>query len=350
MNTEDKIIIDLDNTITIDKSHDDYSKKDVNEEILKAINIAKKESINITIFSARNMKSFNGDIEKINSITKPIAIDWLNEKNVNFDEIIFGKPWAGKNGWYVDDRNLSLEEFIFRFSGPFFKKSFDIVIPFFNEEKNILKTYRDTKLLEKIVDVKNYLFINNGSIDNSNEIFNKISKTDKKVKIIDLQKNTGYGNGIKKGLLASTSEFVIINHADGQFDTYNFIMSNSSMIDEKTNAIIPKRLNRSLVSIICTFILRTLLSIISFKKIGDFNGQPKILRRSMIKNINDLPSDFCIDFAIYRIFEDNFKSFPIIQKKREYGSSSWNKDFLKWAKIFLRYLSYAIFFSKRLHK
>ena len=117
-----------------------------------------------------------------------------------------------------------------------------------------------------------------------------------------------------------------------------------------SNAIIPIRLNRSLVSIICTFILRTLLSIISLKKIGDFNGQPKILRRSMIKNINDLPSDFCIDFAIYRIFEDNFKSFPIIQKKREYGSSSWNKDFLKWAKIFLRYLSYAIFFSKRLHK
>jgi capsule biosynthesis phosphatase len=350
MDSKDKIIIDLDNTITIDESSDDYTKKDVNREILKAINIAKKESINVTIFSARNMNSFDGNIEKINSITKPIAIEWLNKKNVHFDEIIFGKPWAGKDGWYVDDRNLSLEEFIFRFSGPFFKKSFDIVIPFFNEEENILKTYRDTKLLERIIDIKNYLFIDNGSSDGSNKTLNKISKNDKKVKIINIKNNIGYGNGIKEGLLASTSEFVIINHADGQFNAYNFIMSNSDMIDEHTNAIIPIRLNRSLINNICSFFLRLLLSIISFKKISDFNGQPKILRKSMIKKISSLPSDFCIDFAIYRIFEDNFQRLPIIEKKREYGTSSWNKNFFKWVKIFLRYLSYAMFFSKKLHK
>ncbi len=350
MNQKDKIIIDLDNTITVDESSDDYSRKDVNKEILKAINLAKEESINITIFSARNMNSFDKNIEKINSITKPLAIEWLNEKNVHYDEIIFGKPWAGKNGWYVDDRNLSLEEFIFRFSGPFFRKSFDIVIPFFNEEENILKTYRDTKLLERIIDIKNYIFINNGSNDGSNKTFKKISQNDKKVKIINIKNNIGYGNGVKEGLLASTSDFVIINHADGQFNTYNFIMSNLDMLNEDTNAIIPIRLNRSLINNICSSILRLLLSIISFKKIGDFNGQPKILRKSMIKNIRDLPSDFCIDFALYRMFEDNFKAIPIIEKKRQYGSSSWNKNFLKWVKIFLRYLSYAMVFSKGSHK
>ena len=65
------------------------------------------------------MRTFNGDLKKINQITKPIAIKWLKNNNVDFDDIIFGKPWAGDNGWYVDDRNLSLEEFIFKFDGPF---------------------------------------------------------------------------------------------------------------------------------------------------------------------------------------------------------------------------------------
>ena len=350
MNYKDKIIIDLDNTITVDESNTDYSKKEVNNEILKAINLAKNESLDITIFSSRNMNSFNGDLEKINSITKPIATTWLNEKNVPYDEIIFGKPWAGKNGWYVDDRNLSLEEFIFRFSGPFSKKSFDIVIPFYNEKDNILRAYKNTKLLERIIEVRNYLFIDNGSNDGSSEIFNKIVTSDEKVKVVNIENNIGYGHGIKTGLLKSSSEYVLINHADDQFNAYNFIMSNLDEIKKDVSAVMPIRLNRSIKNNLSSSLLRILLSVICFKKIGDFNGQPKIFKKSMIKNIENLPSDFCIDFAIYRLFEDISIKLPIIERKRAHGYSSWNKSFLKWVSIFFRYILFALFFSKKAHK
>lgn len=350
MTKRDRIIIDLDNTITIDASSEDYSSKDINKEILHAINIAKEKSINITIFSSRNMNSFNGDLEKINSITKPIAKEWLKRNNVPYDEIIFGKPWAGKDGWYVDDRNLSLEEFIFRFSGPFHKSSFDIVIPFFNERENIQKIYNKTKLLERIIDIKKYIFINNGSNDGSNKIFEEIVISDPKIKMVDIKNNIGYGDGIKKGLLASEAEYVLINHADDQFDAYNFLISNVDTINPDPDAIMPIRFNRKSFHNFCSRILRVLLSIINAKKIGDFNGQPKIFKKSKLKNIESLPPDFCIDYAIYRAFEDEAQILPVIEKNRKYGSSSWNKDLSNWMSIFIRYLYFAILFKKSSYK
>ena len=42
----------------------------------------------------------------------------VEKNNIPYDKLQLGKPGAGPNGWYVDDMNLSLEEFIFKFSGP----------------------------------------------------------------------------------------------------------------------------------------------------------------------------------------------------------------------------------------
>ena len=65
----------------------------------------------IIIFTARNMRTFDGDIEKITENTLPIIKDWLLANNVPYDEIIIGKPWCGMNGFYVDDRAIRPSEF-----------------------------------------------------------------------------------------------------------------------------------------------------------------------------------------------------------------------------------------------
>ncbi|WP_141347611.1 capsular biosynthesis protein, partial [Escherichia coli] len=66
----------------------------------------------ITIFTARNMNTFSGNIGKINVHTMPVIIDWLNRNNIPYDEIIVGKPWCGTNGFYVDDKAIRPSEFI----------------------------------------------------------------------------------------------------------------------------------------------------------------------------------------------------------------------------------------------
>ncbi len=154
---ENKLIIDLDSTITVDDKSLDYPIKPVNTTGTGNHDESNKK-FDITIFTARNMKSFNGDLQKIHEHTKPIALKWLAENSIPYNDIIFGKPYCGEEGHYVDDKNISVEEFIFKFSGPYRNASIDMVVPFYNEEGNIMEMYRDLKKLERLFHIRKYLF------------------------------------------------------------------------------------------------------------------------------------------------------------------------------------------------
>ncbi|MFN0689744.1 capsular biosynthesis protein [Escherichia coli] len=106
-----RIIIDLDNTITI-QNDEPYGKKPVNQDVVNKMKMYKELGYTITIFTARNMNTFSGNIGKINVHTMPVIIDWLNRNNIPYDEIIVGKPWCGTNGFYVDDKAIRPSEFI----------------------------------------------------------------------------------------------------------------------------------------------------------------------------------------------------------------------------------------------
>jgi len=341
---KDTIIIDLDNTLTQEDAENNYSQKIVNQSVSMSIKNAISLGYESKIFSARNMRSLNGDLNKIESITRPIAEAWLKQNNIDYEELILGKPWCGYNGWYLDDKNISIEEFIFKFSGPYWDKTVNIVIPFFNEEKNILIIHPEQKKIERLLNVTQYIYIDNGSSDNTFKNLKKIASQDKKVKVISIKKNLGYGHGIKKGLQEVGSDLVLLNHADLQFDPHSFFLSNLSTLiklNEPLN-ILPQRLNRPLMSRMSSAFLRFLLSILYFHKMSDFNGQPKLFFIKKIKNIDTLPDNFCIDLALYNLSKEQSITLPIIQRNRHSGKSSWNTDFVKRIKIFLQYLLYAI--------
>jgi capsule biosynthesis phosphatase len=58
------------------------------------------------------MKTYNGDLAKINFYTLPILTKWLKKHNVPYDGIIMGKPWCGEDGFYVDDKAIRPKEFL----------------------------------------------------------------------------------------------------------------------------------------------------------------------------------------------------------------------------------------------
>lgn len=66
----------------------------------------------IVINTARNMRTYEGNVGKINANTLPIIIEWLNKHEVPYDEIYTGKPWCGFEGFYVDDKAIRPAEFI----------------------------------------------------------------------------------------------------------------------------------------------------------------------------------------------------------------------------------------------
>ena len=69
----------------------------------------------------------------------------------------------GGHDGFKNDKNLSIDEFIFKYN-EYSEHSVDVVIPFFNEE-NIELTMNHKKL-EKF-SILIILYVNNGSIDNT---------------------------------------------------------------------------------------------------------------------------------------------------------------------------------------
>ncbi|MBZ7959012.1 HAD-IIIC family phosphatase [Campylobacter molothri] len=106
------IIIDLDGTLTIDDDKVDYCDKNPNLALIETIKEYKKQGFKITIFTSRNMRTFNNDIEKIKTHTLPTIISWLDKHKIPYDDIIVGKPWCGFDGFYVDDKAIRPSEFI----------------------------------------------------------------------------------------------------------------------------------------------------------------------------------------------------------------------------------------------
>lgn len=105
-----RIIIDLDGTLTFDKDTS-YPDKPLNEDVFEACRKYKKMGFEIVISTSRNMRTYEGNIGKINVHTLPGIIDWLAKHNVPYDEIHVGKPWCGFEGFYVDDKSIRPSEF-----------------------------------------------------------------------------------------------------------------------------------------------------------------------------------------------------------------------------------------------
>lgn len=106
-----RLIMDLDNTITSTSDGDYYNSKPI-EGVIEKIRTYKAQGFEIVISSSRNMRTYDGNVGKININTIPVIIEWLNRYEVPYDELYIGKPWCGFDGFYVDDRAIRPDEFI----------------------------------------------------------------------------------------------------------------------------------------------------------------------------------------------------------------------------------------------
>jgi capsule biosynthesis phosphatase len=58
------------------------------------------------------MRTYEGQVGKINANTLPVIIDWLARHEIPYDELHVGKPWCGTEGFYIDDKAIRPSEFL----------------------------------------------------------------------------------------------------------------------------------------------------------------------------------------------------------------------------------------------
>jgi capsule biosynthesis phosphatase len=107
------LVVDIDGTLCDVKSADQsYADLIPNHAMLIKLREYQQKGYTILLFTARNMNTYKNNLGKINKNTAPVLIEWLAKWNVPYDEILFGKPWPRKKGFYIDDRSVRPDEFL----------------------------------------------------------------------------------------------------------------------------------------------------------------------------------------------------------------------------------------------
>lgn len=106
-------IFDIDGTICPIKAKDErYEDLIPYKEVLDKLNEYHNNGAKIVLFTARNMNSYGGNIGLINKNTAKVLLEWLEKWEIPYEEIVYGKPWPGHKGFYVDDRSIRPDEFL----------------------------------------------------------------------------------------------------------------------------------------------------------------------------------------------------------------------------------------------
>ena len=100
-----RYVFDLDGVICeLKTSNQTYEEVNPNLQVIKIINELKQNGNHIIIHTARHMKTCNGDVSKVKQKIGKITEKWLEQWNVSYDELIFGKPHGDL---YIDDLGIT---------------------------------------------------------------------------------------------------------------------------------------------------------------------------------------------------------------------------------------------------
>ncbi len=211
--------------------------------------------------------------------------------------------------------------------------NFSLVIPCFNEEKNIpilIKKYK--KYLS--YSGNELILVNNGSKDNTEKVLKKFSKF-KNIKTCKVNKNIGFGYGLKKGFSIARGDIIIYSHADLEVDPKDIIRSiklfkndkNRKNLFVKGNRINKIKNHWTYLDIFLSYALTIVATVLFRKKLFDIHGMPVLFSKKLQKKIKYFPNDFSIDLAIYAFAKkEGFKivRFPVNfnKKRRKHGEGS----------------------------
>jgi capsule biosynthesis phosphatase len=112
-NIDGTLIVDIDGTLCDIRDADQkYTEMVPRKEMIDKLKEYQAKGYRITLFTSRNMNTYKNNLGLINKFTAPILIEWLEKWCIPYDEILFGKPWPRKKGFYIDDRTVRPDEFI----------------------------------------------------------------------------------------------------------------------------------------------------------------------------------------------------------------------------------------------
>ena len=156
-----------------------------------------------------------------------------------------------------------------------------LIIPCYNEVKNIpLLINRLNKVFDS--NLHEIILVDNGSFDGTKEKIRDLAYNSKLIKLVRVEKNIGYGNGIIEGLKVAKGNFIGWTHADLQTDPKDALRALNILEDSKEKIFFKGLRNgRKISDRFFTFFMTIFEFFILGKVMWDINAQPTIFLENL---------------------------------------------------------------------
>ncbi len=208
-----------------------------------------------------------------------------------------------------------------------------IIIPVYNESKNVEKTVNNLKKIKKNIKKFNLIFIDDFSNDNTFDILNKLSKKYSFVKIFK-NKKKGLGSAIEEGIKKSNFVYIAIFMADSSDSTADLIRYYKIISSKKFDAVLGSRFikeskikNYPFLKYFLNRIFNNFVKLIFLSNYNDFTNAFKIYKKSVLRNLLPIVSEnfnVFLEIPLKIISRKySYKIIPISWQNRKIGKSNF---------------------------
>lgn len=206
--------------------------------------------------------------------------------------------------------------------------SISIVIPVYNEEKNIGATIkRLVPVLKKNFSDYEIIIVESSSTDNSRAIVDNIAGKNKKIIVIHQNKKMGYSNAIRTGFNECKKELSIFVDCDLPYD-FKYLADASKYMKDY-DAVLGYRVGKrgSLGRLIMSKGANILAKLLFNIKVRDVGFPFKMIRTRLLKNLNLVSNNSFIREEILielRKHKARVNEIPILYRARVEGKSKFS--------------------------
>ena len=225
-------------------------------------------------------------------------------------------------------------------------KKISIIVPCYNEEPTIPYFYEEINKISKLM--KNnfeFIFVNDGSKDNTINIIKEYSKKDKRVKYINFSRNFGKEAAMYAGLESSSGDYIAIMDADLQ-DPPSLLPKMLEILEEENSefdCVGTRRVTRKGEPPIRSFFARIFYKIINkISKIEMVDGARdyRLMSRQMVNSILELKEYNRYSKGLFQFVGYKTKWLEYENIERIAGETKWS-----FWKLFIYALEGIIAFS-----
>ena len=205
-----------------------------------------------------------------------------------------------------------------------------VIVPCFNEENAIFDFYEETThILDNFSNNEinyEFIFVDDGSSDNTLSNIKTLSKQDNNVKFISFSRNFGKESALYAGLVNSSGDYVVIMDVDLQ-DPPSLLPEMISILEDSDfDCVATRRVSRKGEPIIRSFFARLFYKLMSFSDVDLVDGARdyRMMKRQVVNSVLELNEYNRFSKGIFQWvgFKNKWLEYENIERIN--GETSWS--------------------------